>query len=352
MLTRREAGLSRPLPRLFEFGVSIALMLSVSGCSMYWGYIPIWRKGGDAQSARVSGQKGTAPASVSAPVTGQPERMAPGAMASSRRPVDPEAAQRALDLFLREQKVLFKKGDFSTEVSVFYSTDSRDELLVFGNNAAFATLTDRTVNTTISARYGIFDRVELNISVPYVVARQEVAIGSARTKVEDDGLGDVRAGIKYQLWYEAGRRPGIIFDVAGKSRLGEPPFLGSGFREAEFGIALIKTVDPVVFFGRFSVSDPVEREGIKPGEEISLVMGMGFSLNDRVSINLQSINEFFLRDKISGVSVPGSGGEIMSFQFSVTSVLNRHFSLEPVVNIGVTDSASDVFLGMNMPVRF
>ena len=108
----------------------------------------------------------------------------------------------------------------------------------------------------------------------------------------------------------------------------------------------------MVFFGRLGYTYTLERKGRDPGDEISYSIGMGFSLNDRVSFNMQAIGSYVGRTERDGKDIPESSLEIFSLQFGVTVLVTRRLFVEPVVNFGLTDDATDVVVGVNIPFQF
>jgi hypothetical protein len=72
------------------------------------------------------------------------------------------------------------------------------------------------------------------------------------------------------------------------------------------GVALVKTLDPVVFFGRLGYSATLERQGRDPGDQLFYVLGMGYSLNERVSFNMRVGGALVGRTAVDGQEIPGS----------------------------------------------
>jgi hypothetical protein len=277
-----------------------------------------------------------------------------------------EETKRALEIFLREQRVLFRQGELNLEVSTFYSMDTGDELrTVAGSIAVPAKITNRSVLSTLIGRYGLVDNLELHMELPFGYAEEETDFRVERIQtmegirqiqriqtIDNKGLGDIAGRLRYQLWREQGARPDVILDLTGKSRTGDAPLLGTGHWNVGVGITLVKTLDPVVFFGRLGYAYTLKQNGLDLGDEIDYSIGMGFSLNDRVSFNMQTIGAYVGRTKRDGEEIPGSSLEILSLQFSVTVLITRRLFVEPVVNFGLTADAVDVVVGVNVPFQF
>jgi hypothetical protein len=278
-----------------------------------------------------------------------------------------EEARRALELFLREQRVLFRQGEINLELDIFYGMDTGDELrTVVGSIAVPAKITNRSVFTTLIVRYGLVNDLELDLEIPFFGYAEEKAdfrveriqttagiiqIERIRTR-DDQGLGDIAGRLRYQLWREQGARPDVILDLGGKAPTGDDPLLGTGHWNVAVGITLVKTLDPVVFFGRLGYTFTLQREGVDLGDEIHYSIGMGFSLNDRVSVNWQAIGAYVGQTERDGKEIPGSSLEILSLQLSVTVLVTRRLFVEPVVNFGLTADAVDVVVGVSVPFQF
>jgi hypothetical protein len=114
----------------------------------------------------------------------------------------------------------------------------------------------------------------------------------------------------------------------------------------------VKTIDPVVLFGSLGYTATLENGGRDPGDQVDYSLGMGFSLNDRISWSMSLAGTFIMRDEVDGETVPGSKSDIDTLQFGVTIQLARHLFVEPQVGFGLTEDATDFFVGVNIPYRF
>jgi hypothetical protein len=293
------------------------------------------------------------PAATAAPPSLAP-LPAPAAFAEAAEDAQKEAeeARRAQEIFLREQLVLSRRGELSLEVDTFYSTDTRKEFVRSDGGVALVERTNRTAFTTFIPRYGIIDGLELDLAIPFGYAEEELDFGVARSRTDDFGLGDIAGRLRYQLLSESGARPALILDLEGKSRTRSAPLLGTDNWNVGGGVTLVKTLDPVVFFGRLGYTATLERAGRDPGDEIRYEAGMGFSLNDRVSFKMQVGGAAVGRAKLNGQEIPGSSLDIISLLFAVTTRATRHLFVEPVVSIGLTEDTPDVVAGVDLVYQF
>jgi hypothetical protein len=292
------------------------------------------------------GRNGQALSSVAA----QPGEGQTQSQADAER--EAEETRRAMEVFLREQLVLSRRGELSLEFDTFYSTGTRNQFVRSDGDLTFIERTDQTAFTTFIPRYGIIDGLELDLAIPFGYAKQEIDSGVARSSTDDFGLGDIAGRLRYQLWSEFEARPALILELEGKSRTRSAPLLGTDNWNVGGGVTLVKTLDPVVFFGRLGYTATLEREGRDPGDQIRYQLGMGFSLNDRVSYKMQVDGAAVGHVQINGQDIPGSSLNIISLLFAVTTRATRYFFVEPVVAIGLTDDTPDVVAGFDLVYQF
>jgi hypothetical protein len=275
------------------------------------------------------------------------------ALQEGDREKEAEKAKQDLDQFLRRQKVLFQSGELQLEFNTAYIHDTVEITPV---KSKF-----RSVNANVFARYGLADDVELDLSVPYVFAEQEVDPSLSRIATnppqrferrDHSGLGDVNGALRWAALHEEGMIPETTVSLTVKSDTGDiERNLGTGFWTLGAGVSLVKTIDPVVFFGSLGYTAVLEKNAIDPGDQIPYSLGMGFSLNDRVSFSTSLAGTALLRTEVNGREIPGSGADLHSLNFAVTIQLARHVFFEPFVNFGLTEESTDFVAGINIPFR-
>ncbi len=275
-----------------------------------------------------------------------------------------EEAKRELDQFLRGQKVLFKPGEVQLEFGAFYAHDD-------AVTPVFPVLRLRSASANFLIRYGLAEDLEFDFDVPLVYTELEsdlgpfdqLTVGTTRfqsTRESAVGLGDIDWALRYGAIHEKGPIPEVTLTVFAKSDTGDlDRGLGTGFWHVGTGVSLVKTIDPVVFFGSLGYTWALEEEDVDlgrsisgdvdPGDHILYSIGMGFSLNDRVSLSMGMVGAVTSRTEINGGEISVSGLEINSLQFSTTVQLAKRLYLEPVVGFGLTDEAPDFLVGINVP---
>jgi Putative MetA-pathway of phenol degradation len=315
-----------------------------------------------ASTTNTTTAKNNSPSQADAKSNSQTDRGA--GLAEGDRKNEAKEAKRQSDTFLRGQKLLFKKGELQTELDLTYTkNNSRSTSCVKSSNEAIpACLSSeedsRSAGATAIARYGLFGNVEFDLTVPYSYVEQDT-LGSVHK--ERTGLGDIGLGLRYAAWREDGTLPDIILNMNGTAPTGDRSnnLLGSGAGSIGTSVTMVKTLDPVVLFGNLGYATSI---GVSGSDQIPYSLGMGFSLNDRVSfsmsmagatgVNRPSGTIFFNKNnKTKQETISTSSLDMNSMQFSTTIQMKKNLSVEPFVSFGLTKESPDFAVGIRLPYR-
>ena len=305
--------------------------------------------------------------------------------------------------------VLTPRGKIVVEPTYQFGYSTADRVSLIGYTIIPAILIGlidvRQVRSTtqtaiLTARYGITNRMELEVRVPYVdthtdTVSREVLTGSSQDNVfssSGKGLGDIEATLRYQINNGGADSPYYIGWLRFKSRTGKDPFevvtdcvtrcvqnltgtglplrqpTGTGFYTVQPGVTWLFPSDPVVFFGNFSYLYNVERHhvyenilaggrqylgSVKIGNEADVSIGMGMALNDKASLSIGYDQTFVGSTYESGRKVPGSTkvwlGSLLiggSYRFNDKRTLN--FTL----GVGITRDTPDATVIIRVPMMF
>jgi Putative MetA-pathway of phenol degradation len=274
-------------------------------------------------------------------------------VAEGNRRKEAEEAKRELDQFLRAQKLLFKPGEIQLEFGASYAHEAEHNAV----SPLGPVFLSRFASANFLMRYGLAEDVEFNFGVPLVYSEQGHDIRPFPvtfppfTRGSGVGLGDINWAFRYAAIHEDRGLPEVTLNVNAKADTGdEDRGLGTGHWNVGTGISLVKTIDPVVFFGSLGYTWDLEQGEVDPGDRVPYSIGMGFSLNDRVSLSMAMAGAAIRRTEVSGNEIGGSGLAINSLQFTTTVQLAKRLYLEPFVGFGLTDEAPDFLVGINVPV--
>jgi hypothetical protein len=348
-----------------------------------------------AQAASASTQQARqAPAQQPQPVGQAPE--------SDSRP--PEVAQ-----IFDQPGVLTPPGKLVLEPSLQYGYSANDRVALVGYTVIPAILIGlidvRQVKTTtaiatLTGRYGLNNRFELEAKLPYVhiesdTVSREIFTGSAQDNVfnaSGRGLGDVELTARYQINRGGPDKPFYIGWLRYKSRTGKDPFevvtdcvtrcvgnttgtglplelpTGSGFASLQPGVTWLYPSDPVVFFGSFSYLHNFKRKDVsrtviggqeeflgevQAGDIFGFNLGMGLALNEKAAISLGYDQSIVGKTKQNGQEVAGAVRMTLgTLLLGGTYRFNEKASLNVALGVGVTRDTPDMTLTARVPITF
>ncbi len=291
--------------------------------------------------------------------------------------------------------VLTPKGMLILEPTIDYSKSTSNRLNFRGISIVDGFLigiieasdADRdTITSQLTARFGITDRLEVEASVPYVYRSDRTIslVGGAggnsvTASTTGDGLGDIEVAAHYQINEGRDDWPFFIANLRYKSTTGTGPFdiardgsgiplelaTGSGFQAIEPSLTVIYPTDPAVLFANigYLINLPEDVNTtiggatigrVDPGDSIGVSFGVGFAMNEKLSLNLGYQHDFVFETttETNGVDVQSETLSVGSFLFGGSYRLSDMVSLNLTVQIGATVDAPDSRIIFRVPVRF
>lgn len=301
--------------------------------------------------------------------------------------------------------VLTPRGMFALESSYEYFYAQNTQAIVNGftiiPGITFGTIdirqsTQRGNLGALTARYGVTDRMEVNIRVPWLSQKDTIQTAPADTNAQPitigpsgSGLGDIEFGTSYQINDGLNDWPVFIANLRVKSDSGRSPFdvpiytiadpqggftrglpkelpTGTGFWAIDPGLTVAWASDPVVFFGSLryiwniardvdlpdSAGGPPARTTLDPGDGVGINFGVGFSLNERSSISISYEHVRISASRSEGRKIVGSDYDTGTFNFGLSYRVSDRMSINLGVGIGVTDQTPDTRIILRVPIRF
>jgi hypothetical protein len=308
-----------------------------------------------------------------------------------------------------EPSILTPKGGFVFEPSFQYSYSSNDRVALVGYTVIPAILIGlidvrevkrNTMVPTLTGRWGITNKAEVELKVPYVIrsdstVSREIFTGASVDNVfntKGNGLGDVEMAMRYQLFSAKENWPYLVGGLRFKTRTGKDPFevvtdcvtrclgnttgtglpldaaTGSGFYSLQPSVTWLYPTDPAVFFGGLSYTYNFSRDNIsrlvldnqreelgsiKPGDVWGVNFGMGLSINERSSFSLGVELYSVGPTEQNGQTVRGSvrtqlSSLLLGYSFRLTDKTNINVS----VGAGLTRDTPDLSLTVRVPMSF
>lgn len=307
----------------------------------------------------------------------------------------------------QEQHAVFDRR-FTLETGFSYSHFDRKQVSLSGFLALDAIfLGDISVDTVkadiltfdVLGRWGLSNRLQVDVAAPFLYRRtiyQSTANSqfykATVTLDPDVQVGDISAGLYYQLRPETQTSPDIVWNLRLKAPTGTHPYgvklrdasggggiltapaelpSGNGVWSVSTGLSFVKTVDPAILFAnvgyfynfthRFddisTQAGTVTPGRVKLGDSLQYGLGTAFALSERTSLSFSYVQRFTARSRTQAdggnwLTVPGSDANAATFNVGLTHALSERASFVTNLGIGLTPDAPDLQLSIKFPYTF
>jgi hypothetical protein len=335
---------------------------------------------------------GQAPEAEPAPDLAAPVTAPPQQQAAQQPPAEVVQERRALP---ENASVLTPAGHLLVEPSLELVNASTNRLVFRGIEIVTglqigvieANDADRdAVSAALTVRYGLTDRLEVELRAPYLYRHDRVTTLAQRDDqiirefdTEGDGFGDVEGALRYQINGGADGGPIYIANLRVKSDTGSSPFeiardefgvltelpTGTGFWAVEPSLTVLVPSDPVVIYGSLSylwhLADDVDTVigdvligEVDPGDSLGASIGFGFALNSQFSFSLgYKHNYIYPTETEFGPTLQRSDPlQVGALLLGLAYQVNNHLSLNTSFEFGATEDASDIRILIRAPVIF
>ncbi len=338
------------------------------------------------------------------PAQGQAQQSTP-----EDEPVRDAGPSRSTEDIASQEHVFFGGNRFTIEPGISYSRFDRGQLQLSGflaldsiflGQISVDEVESDIITADITGRWNVTDRIQVNANVPFVYRTSQFSSGGAggaapqtiaARVTEDPNIGDISGGVSVRVLNETPSRPDVVLSVSGRAPTGTSPFgietnevpgsqgnldipdelpTGSGVYAGTAGVSVLKTFDPLLFFGnlsytrnfRKSFDDLSAAAGDQPGEfdlgdSITVGAGAAIALNERTSLSMSYSHSFVQasQEKPDGGSfeeVIGSDASVGVLNLGFTFALSDNLSVVTNLGAGLTEDASDVTFGVRFPYSF
>ncbi|MDA8087877.1 MAG: hypothetical protein M0Z75_14400 [Nitrospiraceae bacterium] len=281
--------------------------------------------------------------------------------------------------------ILIPQGSLQLEPAFIYSNYSRHRLSISGFTVLDAIVIGQMevsdlkrdiIQTQVTARYGITNRLEIEAKVPFLIRwdREVDAPGTTSATYHEafgNGLGDIEGALYWHAIRANDGMPDIVLNTRVKSATGRSPYdlpqdsqgnlldlpTGNGHWGVSAGFTAVKISDPAVLFGGVNYYWNFARNvggaygTIDPGNSIEYLLGMGYALNDKLSLDTSFQERFTMRDKQNGVALPETYINASTLSLGISYAYSSRATLELMVGIGVTVDAPDLQFTLSAPIN-
>jgi hypothetical protein len=346
--------------------------------------------GSDLSELRAAGLAGSVQSI--APVSQETTQMMPDAPVGEAPPPEP-TVQSKVEAVPEGQGVLTPAGRMVLDSSFEYTSSSTNRLvfrgieLVPGIQIGLIEASDAdrtTLITTLGARYGLTNRLELEARVPALYRWDRIEVAQQRDEgivrtiaLKERDIGDIEFALRYQLNRPRGQNPIWVANLRVKSDTGKSPFevtydefgvatglsTGSGFWAVQPGISMLLPSDPAVIFGSlgylYHIPRNIDRDiggafigRVDPGDAISGNLGFGFALNPRFSFSMGYRHSYIFpsTQEVGGSEERSNRAQVGSFTFGMSYRLSQRQSVNFGFEFGATADAPDVAVTVRFPL--
>lgn len=376
----------------------------------------VWQQRGKGLPGADPVPPASAPATTPDAPAVQPVPTTTPAPADAAKPAEPESKvvreapkSKSATAVYQEQHAVFDRR-FTLETGFSYSHFDRKQISLSGFLALDAIfLGDISVDTVkadiltfdVLGRWGLSNRLQVDLAAPFLYRRtiyQSTANSQfykeTVTQNPDAQVGDVSAGLYYQLSPETLTRPDIVWNLRLKAPTGTHPYgvklrdasggatgspltvptelpSGNGVWSISTGLSFVKTVDPAILFanvGYFynfsrhfddisSQAGTVTPGRVKLGDSLQYGFGTAFALSERTSLSFSYAQRFTARSRTqpdggSWATVPGSDANAATFNLGLTHALSERATMVVNLGVGLTPDAPDLQLSFKFPYSF
>jgi len=268
--------------------------------------------------------------------------------------------------FLRAQDVLLAQGAWQFDTGLVYTLFENvfpvpifDEVTGDLVNVVDGQVRRRLLYTPLAVRYGLTRNIQLFANLPMGYSNTQISTFGASDSRNRGGIGDLTAGASFHLLKAEDQLPDVIatMDFTAPTGVFDTPIfgqvpgsnLGQGFWAMSGSLLFIHRYDPVIVFYGGGIRHLFERQfdGVlfSPGEQILYQFGVGFSVNDRVTLSTAFQGFYITNTQLDNVTIAGTNLEPISLRFAATIARNCRI-IEPFVAIGATHSAPAANFGL------
>lgn len=280
--------------------------------------------------------------------------------------VDELALDRALERTLtREGAVLLPFGMVEFEPGISYvrrEFDAPALINLFGFPAFGENVVRRNeVSATLAARIGLplDSQFELDVPYRYVDQSSTTMIGFNALEETDDrvaAFGDIGVSLAKTFLREDRWWPDAVARIRWNSGTGKTAkdgvALGGGAHELTGSVSVVKSQDPLAFFGSLAYEKTFEENDIDRGDRIGISVGTVLAASPDTSLRASLQQDFIGDAEVDGDKIAGSDRLAASLRLGASSVLGKGILLDASVDVGLTEDAPDYAARIALPIRF
>jgi excisionase family DNA binding protein len=253
----------------------------------------------------------------------------------------------AEDILLRGQRVLLGPGEAVLDFGQFYIELDGQLLAPVDDAVVLATVERETLLTSLQGRIGFGDEMELFVGTTYFNQDSDAFFGNRKiTSTDTSDFGSVSLGLRRTLMREAPGRPNMIGTLSASIPTGDTSRTLGG------GLALVKSIDPVVLFATIGYTHVFGRESadpmrLEPEDRVDVGLGYALALNDTLALSMSISGAFTAATRSAGNELRQQ--DSYALRFGLTSWLVGGVYIEPSVSFNLGGPDDSFAFGLTVP---
>lgn len=239
--------------------------------------------------------------------------------------------------------------------------------------------------SVLGASYKLTDKMQVSLSVPWQYSMASIstangiqgrkAAGANTEKTSQSGsLGDITAGMFYQLTREGLNMPSLSGGLNFKARNGRDFFetpdpaahvpAGTGFYSLQATLSASKTSAPAVVYGSLGYGYNFSRRNIaytpanasavliqsyEPGASVSISAGVSLSLNYQLSLNWAVAEATQFASRLNGSVSPNSATNAITFRMGGIWRISEKTLVDLSLTTGLSSDAGGTTIALRLP---
>lgn len=260
--------------------------------------------------------------------------------------------------FLRTVTPLLPSGKMQIDYGLVYSLqESHFPLLIGGTVLARGDVRHRSLFVPLAFRYGLNECTQLFLNVPLGWSDTEFATFLGDDSQSEGGIGDLSFGVTRLLSQNSRAGRSIIGTVRASAPTGNSanPLVftsagtGNGVWRLGGDLLHVQNLDPVIMFYGVGYTYSFEEEfsgfDVQLGQQFSYNLGLGFAVNERVTLSTAFLGSYITESEIDGANEPNTDLDLMQLRLAAT-IARCERLVEPFVTFGLTENSPSAQLGV------
>ena len=266
---------------------------------------------------------------------------------------------------MRSATVLLRPGQAQLDYGIEYIWNERLAPIVLPDGTLdFERQRDRRLICPLSLRFGLTERLQPFLNLPFGLAYVERSDRAQDQLASIFSVGDFSTGLNYLIRDGKGESADLIATGSVTAPTGPHPFkiapvvasLGEGFWAASARVTAVRSFEPVVLFASVGYTHQFSRSFLgrdfEPGERIDYGFGLGFGVNDKITLSGSFLGAYQFDTYVSGARAPNTSSEPLSLRLAMTGNFLKNSIIEPFIRFGLTRDAPGVDAGVVFTRQF